>query len=294
MPLPAIASGKREMKMVTTWPKRLPGLGVAAERLAARIGTLSGGRLEIKVYAANELVPALEAFDTVSRGAADMSHGASYYWQGKSKAFNFFTGVPFGMTAAEISAWVRYLGGQALRDEVTAPFGCVSFMAGQTGTQAAGWFRKELTGLADVKGLKFRTPGLGGDVWKKLGVTVVNLPAGEIFQSLQSGAIDATEFVGPSIDIALGFWQVAKNYYWPSFNEPGLALELTVNKKVYDDLPPDLQAIIQYACQADCEETYAELRAHDALLKAHKVLSVMSDRADRAFLDARRLPVKYG
>jgi TRAP-type mannitol/chloroaromatic compound transport system substrate-binding protein len=275
-PKPAISQGRMEWKMVTTWPKNFPGLGVSAERIAKRIGEMSDNRLTIRVFAAGELVPALEAFDAVIGGAAEMSHGAAYYWQNKSKSVNFFTGVPFGMTASEISAWMRYLGGQALWDEAYAQFGAKGFMSGQTGVQAGGWFRKEINSVADLNGLKFRTPGLGGDVWKKLGVTVVNLPAGEIFAGLQSGALDAAEFVGPMTDLALGFHQVAKNYYWPSFNEPGLATELTVNKAKYDALPNDLKKIVEYACQADYEQTYAEFTARNAqalatLVKQHGV-----------------------
>ncbi len=262
-PKPAIAQGKQEWRMVTTWPKNFPGLGVGAARLAQRITEMSDGRLTVKVYSAGELVPPLESLDAVIRGAAEMSHGAAYYWQGKTKALNFFTGVPYGFTANEISAWVRYLGGQEVWDEVYAQFGVKGFLSGQTGTQAGGWFRKELTGVADIQGLKFRTPGLGGEVWKRMGATVVNLPAGEIFQALQSGALDAAEFVGPYNDLALGFYQVAKNYYFPSFIEPGLATELAVNKAKYEALPKDLQKIVEIACQADYEQVTAEFYAND-------------------------------
>lgn len=275
-PAPAIAQGKMEWRMVTTWPKKFPGLGLSAERIAQKITDMSDGRLTVKVYAAGELVPPFESFDAVSRGSAEMSHGAAYYWQGKSKAFNFFTGVPYGMTANEISAWIRYLGGQEVWDELYAQFGVKGFLSGQTGTQAGGWFRKELKSAADMQGLKFRTPGLGGEVWKRMGATVVNLPAGEIFQALQSGALDAAEFVGPYNDLALGFYQVAKNYYFPSFIEPGLATELTVNKAKYDALPKDLKAIVEYAAQADYEQTSAEFYANntkalDTLVNKHGV-----------------------
>ncbi|HET8728915.1 MAG TPA: TRAP transporter substrate-binding protein [Alphaproteobacteria bacterium] len=262
-PAPAISQGRMEWRMVTTWPKNFPGLGISAERIATRIGELSDGRLTVRVYAAGELVPPFESLDAVIGGSAEMSHGAAYYWQNKSKALNFFTGVPFGFTAAEITAWIRYLGGQELWDEIYAQFGVKGFLSGQTGTQAGGWFRKEINSVADLNGLKFRTPGLGGDVWSRLGVTVVNLPAGEIFPALQSGALDAAEFVGPYNDLALGFYQVAKNYYWPGFNEPGLATEVVVNKQMYEELPADLQKIIEYACQADYEQTTSEFMARN-------------------------------
>lgn len=262
-PKPAIAQGNIEWRMVTTWPKNFPGLGVSAERIATKITEMSGGRLSIRVYAAGELVPAFESIDAVIGGTAEMLHGAAYYWQNKSRALNFFTGVPFGMTATEISAWIRYMGGQEVWDEVYDQFGVKGFLSGQTGVQAGGWFRNEINTVADLNGLKFRTPGLGGDVWKALGVTVVNLPGGEIFPALQSGALDAAEFVGPYNDLALGFFQVAKNYYWPGFNEPGLATECVVNKAMFQELPADLQKIVEYACQADYEQTMAEFNARN-------------------------------
>ena len=189
---PAISQGKIEWRMVTTWPKNFPGLGVGAENLAKRINTMSGGRLTIKVFAAGEMVPPLQALDAVINGSAEMSHGASYYWQNKSPGLSFFTGVPYGMTSRELGAWVRYLGGQQIWDEIYHQFGVQGFLSGDTGTQAGGWFRKELKSLEDVKGLRFRTPGLGGQVWAKLGASVTNMAAGEIFQALQSGTLDAS------------------------------------------------------------------------------------------------------
>jgi len=260
---PAIAQGKQEWRMVTTWPKNFPGLGVGAQRLADRITAMSDGRLTVKVSSAGELVPPLQSLDAVIEGSAEMSHGAAYYWQGKSKALAFFTGVPYGMTANELSAWIRYMGGQEVWDEVYAQFGVKGFLSGQTGTQAGGWFRNELKAVNDIKGLKFRTPGLGGQVWEKLGATVVNMAGGEIFQALQSGALDAAEFVGPYNDLALGFYQVAKHYYFPSFVEPGLATELAVNLDKYNSLPKDLQEIVKIACQAEYEQVTADFYAHD-------------------------------
>ena len=162
---PAVAQERTTWRMVTTWPRNFPGLGVGAERLADRITTMSDGRLTVQVYAAGEMVPALGTFDAVIEGSAEMSHGAAYYWQNKSPATVFFTGVPYGMTSRELAAWIRYMGGQALWDEVYDQFGMQGFICGDTGTQAGGWFRDELTGLADVQGLNFRTPGLGGQVW---------------------------------------------------------------------------------------------------------------------------------
>ncbi|TVR81050.1 MAG: TRAP transporter substrate-binding protein [Rhodospirillales bacterium] len=263
LPRPAVAQERIEWRMVTTWPKNFPGLGVGAQRLADRITAMSDGRLVIRVYAGGELVPALQSLDAVIEGAAEMSHGAAYYWQGKSRGLSFFTGVPYGMTSRELSAWVRYHGGQEIWDEIYDQFGVQGFLSGDTGTQAGGWFKKELTGVDDIRGLKFRTPGLGGQVWERLGATVVNLAAGDIFQALQSGALDAAEFVGPYNDLALGFYQVAKNYYFPSFIEPGLATELVVSKAKFQALPKDLQAIIQVACQAEYDQVASDFYAND-------------------------------
>ncbi len=260
---PAISQGRMEWRMVTTWPKNFPGLGVGAERLARRVNDMSGGRLNVRVFSAGELVPALQALDAVVQGSAEMSHGAAYYWQGKSTALSFFTGVPYGMTSRELSAWVRFMGGQQIWDEIYDQFGVKGFLSGDTGTQAGGWFKKELSSVSDIRGLKFRTPGLGGQVWQKLGASVVNLPAGEIFQALQSGALDAAEFVGPYNDLALGFHQAAKNYYFPSFIEPGLATELVVDKKKFLALPKDLQAIIENACQAEYDQVASDFYAND-------------------------------
>lgn len=260
---PAIAQGNQTWRMVTTWPKNFPGLGVGAQRLADRITAASGGRLTIQVYSAGELVPPLQSLDAVIDGSAEMSHGAAYYWQNKSQGLNFFTGVPFGMTSRELAAWVRYMGGQEIWDEIYDQFGVQGFLSGDTGTQAGGWFRNELTGVESVQGARFRTPGLGGRVWEKLGATVTNMAAGEIFQALQSGTLDAAEFVGPYNDLALGFHQVVKNYYFPSFVEPGLATELVVDKAKYQALPADLQAIIKDVAQAEYDQVPSDFYAND-------------------------------
>jgi TRAP-type mannitol/chloroaromatic compound transport system substrate-binding protein len=260
---PAIAQERTTWRMVTTWPKNFPGLGVGAQRLADRITGMSDGRLTIEVYAGGELVPPLGAFDAVIEGSAEMSHGAAYYWQNKAPATVFFTGVPFGMTSRELAAWIRYMGGQELWDEVYDQFGVKGFINGDTGTQAGGWFQQELAGVDDLQGLKFRTPGLGGQVWEQMGATVVNLAGGEIFAALQSGALDGAEFVGPWNDLALGFHQVCKHYYVSSFNEPGLATELAVDKAKLTALPADLQQIVAIACQAEYDQVASDFYAND-------------------------------
>ncbi|RBO86279.1 TRAP transporter substrate-binding protein [Marinomonas aquiplantarum] len=234
-------------KMVTTWPKNYPGLGTGAQALADNIKLMSNGRLDIKVYAAGELVPALEVFDAVSRGTAQMGHGASYYWKGKVPAAQFFTTVPFGLTAQEFNSWVAYGGGQELWDELYAPFNLIPMAAGNPGVQMGGWFNKEINSLADFQGLKMRMPGLGGEVLKKVGAMPVNLPGGEVFTALQTGTIDATEWVGPYNDLAFGLYKAAKYYYFPGWHEPGSAVEALFNKEAFEALPADLQAIVRTA-----------------------------------------------
>lgn len=274
---PMLNLGKtQQWKMVTAWPKNFPGLGTGANYLAQLIESMTGGRIKVKVYGAGELVPAFEVFDAVAKGTAELGHGAAYYWKGKTEAAQFFTTVPFGLNAQEMSGWIHYGGGQQLWDELYAPFGLKPFGAGNTGVQMGGWFNKEIKSIADLKGLKMRMPGLGAEVLERLGATPVNLPGGEIFQSLQSGAIDATEWVGPYNDVAFGFYKVAKYYYWPGWHEPGSVMEGLVNKKVFEALSPDLQAIITAAMRTAYEDMLAEFTARNSsalktLVGEHKV-----------------------
>ncbi|MEZ5530608.1 MAG: TRAP transporter substrate-binding protein DctP [Porticoccaceae bacterium] len=237
-------------KMVTTWPKNFPGLGMAAENFAVMVDKMSAGRLQVKVYGAGQLVPALEVFDAVSQGTAEMGHGAAYYWKGKTPTSALFTSIPFGLNAQEMNGWLHYGGGMALWRELYAPFNLVPFAAGNTGVQMAGWFNREINSLEDLKGLKMRIPGLGGEVMSRVGVEAVNIPGGELYTSMQTGVVDATEWVGPYNDLAFGFHQVAKYYYFPGWQEPGPTLELIVNKQAYESLPPDLQAIVETASRA--------------------------------------------
>ena len=273
---PAYAQGKRRLKMVTTWPKNFPGLGTAPENIAKRVSAMTDGQLEIKIYAAGELVGAFESFDAVSIGTADMYNGAEYYWQGKSAAFNFFTAVPFGMTAQELNAWIDFGGGRQLWESLSAKFNVIAFQSANTGVQMGGWFNKEITSLDDFKGLKIRMPGLGGEVMRRLGAAAVSLPGGEIFPSMKSGAIDASEWVGPWNDLAFGFHQVAKYYYCPGFHEPGAGLSTGVNLDVWNSLTPSQRQIIRNACAAEnastlSEYNYKNATALDTLVKKHKV-----------------------
>jgi TRAP-type mannitol/chloroaromatic compound transport system substrate-binding protein len=260
---PAIAKGIRELKMVTTWPKNFPGLGTGAQRVADRVNALTDGKLKIQVFAGGELVPPFESFDAVSNGTADLYHGAEYYWQGKSPAFNFFTTVPAGLTAAEINAWIHHGGGQALWDDLSAGFNIKPMLCGNTGVQMGGWFNKEIKSADDLSGLKFRMPGLGGEVMRRLGVNVVSLPGQEIFPALQAGTIDATEWVGPWNDLAFGFYKITKNYYWPGILEPGSALSMGVNRKVWNELTAEQQSVLQHVASAENDYMYAEFNARN-------------------------------
>jgi TRAP-type mannitol/chloroaromatic compound transport system substrate-binding protein len=263
-PAPAIAQSVRELKMVTIWPKNLPGLQSSAERVARSITALSGERLQVKVFSAGELVPAFESFDAVASGLADVYHGSEITWHGKSPAFSYFCNVPFGLTATETTAWIRIGGGQALWDELSAGFGLKAFLCGNTGCQMGGWFIKEMTGVESFKGLRYRMPGPGGEVLRRLDAAVINLPAGEIIPALRSGAIDASEFAGPWIDMALGLHKAAPYYYYPGFHEPGAAIALAFNKNLWDSLDASQRLVVETATAAENDYSLAEVITNNA------------------------------
>jgi len=246
---PAIAQAGKTFnwKMVTTWPPHFPILGEGADKLAELVGVMSGGRLNIQVYGGGELVPPLQAFDAVSQGMVEMGHGASYYWAGKAPATQFFAAVPFGLNAQGMNAWLYSGGGLELWEEVYAKFNLIPLPAGNTGVQMGGWFNREIKSIADFKGLKMRIPGLGGKVLAKAGGTAILSPGGEIYTNLERGVIDATEWVGPYNDYKMGFYKVAKYYYYPGWHEPGTVLESFVNKAAFASLPKDLQEILRTA-----------------------------------------------
>jgi len=252
-------------KMVTTWPRDFPGLGTGASRLAENIDRMSNGRLKIKVYGGGELVPPLEVFSAVQQGTAEMGHGAAYYWRGHIKASLFFTGIPFGLCGHELHGWFYYGGGLDLYRKAYAPHGLVPFPAGNSGTQMGGWFNKEIRSVSDLAGLKMRIPGLGGEALARAGGTPVQVPGSEVFTALQSGVVDAAEWVGPMNDLAMGLFQAAKYYYYPGWQEPGSALECLVSKKAWDTLPDDLQEIVRVACMAITTDMYAEFEAENGL-----------------------------
>jgi len=262
-PAIAHAQDRIDWTMVTAWPAGAPGVGVNAQRFADRVEAMSGGRIAIKLYAAGELVPPFECLDAVEQGTADLAHGTPYYWAGKASALHFFTGVPFGMTALEMTCWIRFGGGQELWREVYAPFGVVPFYAGSSGVQAGGWFNRPIESVDDFQGLKFRSAGLGADVLKRLGVEPVLMAPGDIFTALTSGQVDGADWVGPWNDLAFGLNKVAQFYYMPGFHEPGPSVEVIVNQARYDELPDDLKAIVAAAAEATALETTADFQYHN-------------------------------
>jgi TRAP-type mannitol/chloroaromatic compound transport system substrate-binding protein len=281
--MPNISKGVKRFRMVTTWPKDFPGLGQMPNRFAKALKDMTSGLMEVKVYSAGELVGAMESFDATASGAADMYHGAEYYWQGKSKGFSFFTSVPMGMTAAEIMGWIDHGGGQKLWDNLSANFNIKPFQAGNTGHQTGGWFKKKINTLDDFKGLKMRMPGLGGEVIRRLGGAAVQLSGGEIYQALQSGSIDATEWVGPWNDYAFGFYREAPYYYAPGFHEPGASLAVGINLDIWNNLSNSEQSIIKYACKSANDTSLGEYTHENA--KALEILKINHGIYPRYFTD---------
>jgi len=250
-----------EWKMVTTWPPHFPILGESADSMAKWIEVMSEGRLKIHVYGGGELVPAMEGFESVSQGVAEMCHGASYYWAGKSPAAQFFSAVPFGMNAQQMNAWILSGGGLKLWEEIYAPFNITPMPVGNTGFQMGGWFNREIDSVGDLQGLKMRIPGLGGKVIARAGGSAVLSAGGEIYTNLERGVIDATEWVGPYHDYLMGFHKAAKYYYYPGWHEPGTVMELAVNKQAFEDLPVDLQTIIRAAAARSNVRTLSEFES---------------------------------
>ncbi|MEM8691261.1 MAG: TRAP transporter substrate-binding protein [Pseudomonadota bacterium] len=273
---PAIAQDVRNWKLVSAWPKNLPGPGVAAQTLADRITTLSGGRINVTLYAAGEIVPGNGVFDAVSEGTAELYHAVPAYWGSKSKGILLFGSQPFGLRADEQFGWMYHGGGQALYDEMYSRFGIKPFLCGNSGPQWAGWFKTEINSAEDLKGLKFRTTGIASQMASKLGMAAEAMSGPAMFQALQTGALDAGEFIGPWTDSALGYFQVAPHYYWPGVGEPSSAEECGVNAEVYGDLPDDLKEVITQACNGLYNPVWTEYMTKHAqslktLIEEHNV-----------------------
>jgi len=260
---PAIAQDRIEVTVVSTWPRDFPGLGTGAQRFAQRLSDISDGRFQVEYFAAGERVGAFDSFDEVASGNAQIYHAADYYWKGKHPGWAYFTAVPFGLTYTEMNAWIRFGGGQELWDELAGEYGLKNLMCGNTGVQMGGWFRKEMNSADDFKGLKMRIPGLGGDVLAKLGASPVSLPGGQIYENLISGAIDATEWVGPWNDAAMKFYEAAKYYYYPGMHEPGPMLAAGVNKDFWEGLSASDKVLVEAAASMENDVMMAEFNANN-------------------------------
>ena len=271
-----------EWKMITSWPKNLPALGTSPEYFAQIVEKMSNGRMKIRVYGANELVGGLEVFDAVSQGVAEIGHTGAYYWQGKIPSTPFFSSIPFGMTSYEQDAWLRFGGGNELWRELYAPFNLIPVRGGNSGAQMFGWFNKEINSLADLQGLKMRIPSLGGEVFRRAGGVPVTMQVSEVFTALQTGALDATEFVSPYNDLAAGYHTVADYYYYPGWHEPGSTLEAIFNKAKFESLPADLQEILMAGTEVMNQLLLDELAA-----KNNAALSTLIEDHD---IQIRRLP----
>ena len=258
---PALAQERIEIAMVSTWPRDFPGLGTGAQRFAQSVTDASDGRMQVTYYAAGERVGAFDSFDEVASGNAQMYHAADYYWKGKHPGWAYFATVPFGLTFTEMDSWMKWMGGQELHDELAEPFGIKCLPCGNTGVQWGGWFNKEINSVDDLKGLKMRIPGLGGDVMAKLGASPVSLPGGQIYENLVSGAIDATEWAGPWNDEAMKFYEAARYYYYPGMHEPATQFSLGMNASFWHGLRESDKLLLKHLAASENANMMAEYNA---------------------------------
>ena len=279
---------KVNIRLATSWPAKFPIMGEGVEAFAQKVKKASDGEIEIKVFGKNLLVPALGVFDACSAGQIEAFHSGPYYWKGKNAAFSLFGGFPFGFTSNEMGAWMLFGGGLNMWRELYDRYNLYPLLGGNTDVQMGGWFRKKITSLQDLQGLKMRIPGLGGEVMAKLGVNPILLPAGEIYTALDRGTIDATEWVGPALDIKMGFYKVAP-YYYSGFHEPGSVLELTFNKQFWQKLPKDHRQIIT-SCANELNATMVyNFQAQNAkALQKLKNLGVHLENFPRQIVEAAK------
>ena len=268
---PAIAQSRIEITLVSTWQRDFPGVGTGAQRFVQRLSDMSDGRFVVEYFAGGERVKPFDSFDEVASGNAQMYHGADYYWKGKHPAWAYFTAVPFGLTYTEINAWIRFGGGQELWDELAAEAGLKNLMCGNTGAQMGGWFRKEMNSADDFNGLKMRMPGLGGDVLAKLGASPVSLPGSQIYENLVSGAIDATEWIGPWNDQVMKFYEAAKYYYYPGMHEPSAMLACGINKDFWEGLSKSDQLMVEAASSMENDVMMSEYNARNGAALAELI-----------------------
>lgn len=280
---------KAVIKLATSWPAHFPVIGTGVEKFAQRLKDISSDSIEVKIYPKNVLIPDLAVFDACSSGQIDAFHSGPYYWKGKNSAFSLYSGIPFGFTFEEINSWMLFGGGLELWREQYANYNLYPFMGGNTNIQMGGWFRKEIRSLDDMQGLKMRIPGLGGEVFSKMGVNSVLLPAGEIYTSLERGVIDATEWVGPALDIMMGFYKVAP-FYYSGWHEPGSILELTFNKQFFAKLSFEHQAMIEVASsEMNSNMTYEFHSENIKALKKLKELNISIHQFPKDVTDAGKI-----
>jgi len=261
---PAVASGKRELKMALAWPLNYPGFGTSAQILAKKITEATGGKLTVTVHGANELVPVQDMFDAVASGQIDMYHAIEYYWEAKNPAFNFFASVPFGLSPIEMDTWLNKYGGQELWDELSARYNIKPLAAGNTGVQMGGWFNKPIRTISDMRGLRIRVTGLAAEVAKSFGAEPVIVPGGKVVDALKSEEIDAAEWVGPWNDMALGLHRAAKYYYHPGFHEPGTQISVGMNLDLWIGLSEGEKELIKMACRTEAVRMLAEFNSRNA------------------------------
>lgn len=264
MPRPALSQNRRKWRMLLGYPRDIPGVATVPEWFAQKVTEASDGRLSIELFGAGEIVPAYESLDAVTAGTGNMGQGSPYYWKGRLNALQFIANFPFGFTPQEYNAWYHYGGGAELCDEVYGELGLKFFPAGNVGVQMGGWFNREITSIDDFKGLKMRMPGLGAEVLREAGATVVDLPGGEVPGALASGNIDATEWNNPYGESGMGFYRFAKYYYHPGWHEPGTVQDLFINREAWDDLPKDLQTLVEQCAFAANERMIAEFAGNNA------------------------------
>lgn len=258
-------------KLAETWPTNFPVFGDTTKSMAKMVKEMSDGRFIIQIHSRNKHKAPLGVFDMVKAGQYQMGHSAAYYWKGKDINSMFFTTMPFGMIASESYAWFYYGGGMELMEKVFARHNMLSFPGGNTGNQMGGWFKKEINSLADLKGLKMRIPGFAGEVLAELGAKPTNIPAGELFTALERNTIDALEWVGPSLDLRMGFHKIAP-FYYTGWHEPGAELQFMVNQRAFKKLPKDLQEILKVAMKAAAYDMYAK-----SVHESGKNLATMSE-----------------
>jgi TRAP-type mannitol/chloroaromatic compound transport system substrate-binding protein len=263
-PAPALAQGLRQLKMVTDWPHDMPGLHAGAVRFAQTIDAATSGRIRIEVFPAGTLVRPFETFDAVGAGVADMYHSFEGYFFKNSPALHFFSALPFGFTANELFAWVQYGGGQELWDALSRQFNVKALLCCSTGCQMGGWFTREIASPEGFKGLRYRMAGPGAEVLRRMGATVVTLPGGEIMPALKSGAIEASEWIGPWLDMAIGMHKAAGYYYYPAFHEPGSGFSLGINLKVWESLDANERRLIEAVAACEYMRSLAEFNANNA------------------------------